>query len=370
MAGICPGHRFSAAAPGTEAANPRAGILTMNRKFFFVAGMLRSGFCRKMRHFSHKTPIFPRADIPATNRKFFHHGGMLRHGFCAPIRVFQASNTARVRTEPGRPAEAHRPLHKTRIFPRADIPATNRKFFLVAGMLRHGFCRTTRRFSRKTRIFPGANTPAINKNFLFMAGMPHHGFCAPIRVFQASNTARVRTESGRPAETRRFSRKTRIFPGANTPAINKNFLFMAGMFRHGFCRTTRRFSRKTRIFPGANTPAITEKFSVMAGMLRHGFSTAVRPFRILNGSANPGGMPGTQKPPGGAGETAAVRWMAERYGGDCRKGSGSGVWGRAERSPRPPPGTATPDGGRIRRAVAQPVALSGRQAVTASGSGA
>ena len=162
---------------------------------------------------------------------------------------------------------------KTPIFPGANIPATNRKFFLVAGMLRYRFCRKMRHFLHKHRFFQMLTYPLQTENSSTMAGMLHCGFCTLIRVFQASNTARVRTESGRPKEAHRFARKTPIFPEANIPATNRKFFLVAGMLRYRFCRKMRHFYAKHGFFQMLTYPLQTENFSAIFGMPRHGLCT-------------------------------------------------------------------------------------------------
>ena len=203
----------------------------------------------------------PKRRTGEPGRGGLHAGQDAKHGF------FQNKHIA----TPRRPEATA--TCKTRIFPGASIPATNRKFFFVAGMLRYRFCRKMRHFSRKRRFFQVLTYPLQTENFSTVAGMPHHGFCAPIRVFQASNTARMRTESGRPKEAHRFACKTRIFPEANIPATNRKFFFVAGMLRFGFCRKMRHFSRKRRFFQVLTYPLQTENFPTMAGMPRHGLCT-------------------------------------------------------------------------------------------------
>ena len=87
------------------------------------------------------------------DRGGLHAGRDAKHGF------FQNEHTATSR----RPEATA--MCKTPIFPGASTPATNRKFFLVAGMLRSRFCRKMRHFSTKRGFFQVLAYPLQRKNF-------------------------------------------------------------------------------------------------------------------------------------------------------------------------------------------------------------
>ena len=144
----------------------------------------------------------------------------------------------------------------------------------------------------QTPIFPEANTPAINKNFLFMAG-----------VFQT----RILPENAS------LFTQTPIFPGANTPAINKNFLFMASMFRARILHPDPGFSgvkhgpgtdrirrtggwhaglsAKRRFFQRPTHPPSTKIFCSWRVCSKHGFCRKMRHFsrkrRFFPGPTHP-----------------------------------------------------------------------------------
>ena len=166
---------------------PGANIPATNRKFFFVAGMLRHGFCRTTRRFSHKTRIFPGANTPAINKIF------CSWPVCPATDFAPRSGFFRRKTRPGcgrNPADRrrHAVFHtKHGFFPGPTHPPSTKIFCSWRVCSKHGFCRTTRRFSHKTRIFPGANTPAITEEFSAMTGMLCHGFSTAVRFFQILN---------------------------------------------------------------------------------------------------------------------------------------------------------------------------------------